>query len=129
MAESTLQVRAVTSRAWIPVRNATVVVTQDDGSGAQQLLALRTTDRSGLAEQLTVQAPPREESTSPNAGEEPFSEAAVTVDAAGYYRIRVNGVQLFAQVLTEQIMMLLPESEDPYLREEEEQVFITPQAL
>ena len=45
----TLQIRVYTSRAQLPIEDATVVVTQISPTGKYHLLSVQITDREGLS--------------------------------------------------------------------------------
>ena len=64
----TLQIRVYTSRAQLPIEDATVVVTQISPTGKYHLLSVQITDREGRVQPLTIPAPPRWESTGPTQG-------------------------------------------------------------
>ena len=61
----TLQIRVYTSRAQLPIEDATVVVTQISPTGKYHLLSVQISDREGRVQPLTIPAPPRWESTGP----------------------------------------------------------------
>ena len=69
----TLQIRVYTSRAQLPIEDATVVVTQISPTGKYHLLSVQITDREGRVQPLTIPAPPRWESTGPTQDMVPFS--------------------------------------------------------
>ena len=85
----TLQIRVYTSRAQLPIEDATVVVTQISPTGKYHLLSVQITDREGRVQPLTIPAPPRWESTA----------------------LRVDGVQIFSGEETDQDMELIPLAE------------------
>ena len=53
----TLQIRVYTSRAQLPIEDATVVVTQISPTGKYHLLSVQITDREGRVQPLTIPAP------------------------------------------------------------------------
>lgn len=94
--------RASAANSSIPIPNAMVTVTQ----GAE-LLAVRTTDRSGRTTPVTVSTPEESESLSPGNGI-PFASVDVTIEHPDYLRIVTRGVQIFPGQLTEQNFTLIP---------------------
>lgn len=97
----TLSVRVFTSRAELPVEGATVVVTQKDESGRQELLSLQVTNSSGLIKPISIPAPAP--GTDP-----PFIQCSVWAEHEGFSMLQVEGVQIFPGVETLQDMRLIP---------------------
>ncbi len=97
----TLSVRVFTSQAELPVEGATVVVTQKEETGRQELLSLQVTDSSGLVEPISIPTP------APGA-HPPFSLCSVWAERAGFAMLQVEGVQIFPGVETIQDMRLIP---------------------
>ena len=98
----TLQIRVYTSRAQLPIEDATVVVTQISPTGKYHLLSVQP---------LTIPAPPRWESTGPTQDMVPFSVCQVWAEHPGYTALRVDGVQIFSGEETDQDMELIPLAE------------------
>ena len=107
----TLQIRVYTSRAQLPIEDATVVVTQISPTGKYHLLSVQITDREGRVQPLTIPAPPRWESTGPTQDMGPFSVCPVWAEHPGYTALRVDGVQIFSGEETDQDMELIPLAE------------------
>lgn len=109
-ATGTLTVRVYTSQAQIPVEGATVVVTAPGKNGKMKLLSVQATDRSGEIRPITIPAPEREESTSPNdaGAPQPFAVCNVWAEHPGYAMLETEGVQIFPGVQTVQEVELLP---------------------
>lgn len=84
----TLQIRVYTSRAQLPIEDATVVVTQISPTGKYHLLSVQITDREGRVQPLTIPAPPRWESTGPTQDMVPFSVCQVWAEHPGYTALR-----------------------------------------
>ena len=105
-----LNVRVYTSRAQIPMAQATVVVTQRRGDGRYRLLSVQATDSSGGIRPIEVDTPLLSESTSPQAGV-PFAVCEVWAEHPGFAVLLVEGVQVFPGVETFQGMELTPLSE------------------
>ena len=122
-----LRVRVYTSGAQIPVEDATVTVTQTAERGSN-LIATRITDESGLIDILTIPAPEREESQ--QAGSPlPYDFVDIIVDHPKFERVLVENAQIFAGVISEQNIALIPIEERPVVWNLTEVFRITPQAL
>ena len=66
-ATGTIQVRAFTSQAQLPLQDVAVTVTAADGTA----IALRLTDRSGLISPISIPVPDQAESQSPDPEQRP----------------------------------------------------------
>ncbi|MBR4307958.1 MAG: spore cortex-lytic protein [Oscillospiraceae bacterium] len=122
-----LRVRVYTSEAQLPVEDATVTVTQSAERGSD-LIATRITDESGLIELLTLPTPDRTESL--QAGTPvPYAFVDIVVDHPEYERVLVENAQIFAGIITEQNVALLPIEERPAVWNLTEIFRITPQPL
>lgn len=117
-----IQVHAYASNAQIPLEDVTVRVSATDGT----TIALRLTDRSGLIDPIPIPVPDREESLTPNPPERPFATVNLTARLQDYEQIFVDNVQVFANVTTNQDLVLIPLSELPELRSKSE-TFLTSQ--
>lgn len=106
-----LQIRVYTSRAQMPICGAAVNVTQRLDRGSR-LLATEITDENGLTQVLAIEAPAPDESRSPGK-EQPWTKVDITVDQPRYERILVENVQIFAGILTQQNLELIPYGEQP----------------
>ena len=104
----TLTVRVYTSRAKLPLADATVVVTQRGEGGKYQLLSVQATDRSGFTRPVDIPTPILGDSTQPGNGTPPY---AVCDEHPDYAMLLVEGVQIFDGVDTLQEMELAPLSE------------------
>lgn len=104
--------RVYTSDAFLPLRGAPVVFTQTDAEGNRQLLAVRTTDSSGLTTPLFVSTPDLSESQSPGSTLRPYATVDISVSFPGYSNINAEGVQIFPGVETIQGLQLRPVSID-----------------
>ena len=62
-----LVVRVYTSRAELPIVDATVVVTQRNQDGKYKLLSVQATNSSGMTQPITIPTPLLGESTHPGA--------------------------------------------------------------
>ena len=95
---SVLRVAVTTALGAQPLENALVTVsTAPDESGSRQLLYLVLTDSGGMTPPMTLSAPPRENSLSPDGG---VPYALYTVEAAldGYVPLTALHIALFSGV-------------------------------
>lgn len=102
-----LVVKVYTSKAVIPIPDASVAVTQNTGAG-QTLIGLRYTDRSGITEPVLIQTPDLEESLHPSS-ETPYSLCDIFVIAPGYQSFTIHNVQIFPNARAVQNVMLVPQ--------------------
>lgn len=110
----TLQVRVYTSEAQVPVEGATVVVTGAGERGKLELISVQVTDRSGLVRPVIIATPQMSDSTAPDrsGNGQPFALCSVWAEHPGFAMLRVEGVQIFPGVVTEQNMELIPLGEN-----------------
>ena len=124
----TVIVQVFSSRAQIPVPEATVAITRSAGGGRFELLAVRVTDQSGRTIPLTLPAPPAAASEIPG-GTAPFALIDVWVQAPGFEFLLIEDVQIFSGVQTVQNAMLIPLPEQAANGTRGEVVQIPPQNL
>ena len=109
-AKGYIQVRAYTSIALIPLKDAAVTIT--DASGAA--IAMRLTNRNGLLDKpVEITVPDRSASESPDTGVIPFAIVDLYARLEGYEEIHVEKLQVFADTLTMQDLKMIPLSELP----------------
>lgn len=120
-----IQTHAYQSNAQLPLQNVTVTVSSPDGT----VLALRLTDRSGRIEPIPIPVPERSESLTPDPSEIPFTTVNLTARLQDYEQIFVTGLQVFADVTTDQDLILIPLSELPSSRSQSETFDTPPQNL
>lgn len=89
-----IQVRVVTSRAQIPLRGATVLITEEVGGGQDKMLSLQIADISGNIKKVVVLTPELLGSTEPGTAT-PFSSVDILIQHPGYEIILVKGAQIF----------------------------------
>ena len=106
-----LSVRTFTSSAELPIKGASVIVTQKSSNGSK-LIASRITDRSGNIAPIAISTPDRTESQQAGTPT-PFAKVDITVDYPNYERILVEDAQIFAGVITQQNFKLIPIEERP----------------
>lgn len=116
-----IRVRAYQSRAQLPLKDVAVAITASDGTA----IALRLTDRSGLAGPIAIPVPDLEASQTPDTGEIPFTAVNVSARLKGYEQIENEDVQVFADTITVQDLEMIPLSEMPEEYDKRE-IFITP---
>ena len=104
-----IQVRAYESYAQIPLEKVAVTVTATDGTA----IAMRLTDRSGRIEPIALTVPDKSESLSPDPGEKPFTNVNLHARLSGYEQITVENLQVFADTVTDQDLIMIPLSELP----------------
>lgn len=122
-----LTVRTFTSAAQLPVEDVTVSVSVP-GSNGTRLFATRLSDESGLAGPIAIPAPDR--SASQQAGAvTPYSTVDIIADHPDYERVLVENAQIFAGVLTQQEISLIPLEARPEVFNMTETFQITPQPL
>ena len=120
-----IQTHAYQSNAQLPLQNVTVTVSSPDGT----VIALRLTDRSGRIDPIPIPVPDRSESLTPDAPEIPFTTVNLTARLKDYEQIFITGLQVFADVTTDQNLMLIPLSELPSSRSQSESFDTPPQNL
>ena len=104
-----IQVHAYTSYAQLPLENVAVTVTSTDGTA----IAMRITDRNGQITPIEIPVPDIAESQSPDPGEKPFANVNLYAHRKGYEQIEVENLQVFANTVTDQDLMMVPLSELP----------------
>lgn len=103
-----IQVHAYTSRARLPLENVAIAITMPDGTA----IALRTTDRSGMISMVEIPVPDRTDSQSPGYAK-PFTTVNLYAWITGFEQEEYEGVQVFADTITDQHMEMVPLSELP----------------
>lgn len=116
----TLQISVVSALGMSPISSATVTIsyTGDPDSPIETL----TTDESGQTPAITLEAPPRELSLSPEITEQPYSEYNIQVTAEGFETVLVSGSEILAGEYSLQPIRMNPLN----VTEEEEKVVVIP---
>ena len=122
-----LIVRVYTSGAQLPVEDVTVSLTRSESNGTR-LLASRVTDESGLAGPFTLVTPDRSESLQAGVAT-PYTTVDIIADHPDYERVLVENAQVFAGVLSQQDIALIPLEARPEVFNLTEIFQITPQPL
>lgn len=103
-----LQVRVSTAGDALPVKNATVTITEQGKDGAAgKVLYSTLTDRSGLTPLFSLPAPPASVGEQPGLGV-PYTEYRVEVSADRFISQIFEGVPVFSGVTTVQPATLTP---------------------
>ena len=114
----TLQISVVSALGMTPIPGATVTVsyTGDPDSPLETM----TTDESGQTPTITLDAPPRELSLSPDITAQPYSEYNIQVTAEGFEPVLVSGSEILAGEFSLQPIRMNPLN----VTEEEEKVVV-----
>lgn len=121
-AKGYIQVRAYTSYAQIPLQYVAIMLTDIGGSA----IAMRLTNRSGMLDTpIEIEVPEASASQSPKTGIIPFTTVDLIAHLEGFEQIRVERLQVFADIITTQNLEMIPLSELPAQWSKEE-VFNTP---
>lgn len=108
-ATGTIQVRAFTSQAQLPLQDVAVTVTASDGTA----IALRLTDRSGLVPPISIPVPDRAESQSPDPEQRPYALVNLYAHRDGFEAVESENIQVFAGTRTIQDLNLVPLAQLP----------------
>ena len=121
-----IQVRAYTSNAQIPLKDAAVTITDDNGSA----IAMRLTNRSGTFDSpVSISVPDLSAGQTPNTGVVPYTTVNLYARAENYEEIEVQSLQVFPNTVTVQNLELIPLSELPGRWNNAELFQTTPQNL
>ena len=116
-----IRMHAYTSFARLTLKDVAVTVTATDGTA----IATRLTDRSGLTDPIEIPAPDTSAGTSPDSGTVPYTAVNVYARLEGFEQVQNENVQIFPNVVTEQDIEMVPNSELPESWSKI-QVFLTP---
>lgn len=108
-ATGTIQVRAFTSQAQLPLQDVAVTVTAADGTA----IALRLTDRSGLISPISIPVPDQAESQSPDPEQRPYALVNLYAHRDGFEGVESENIQIFANTHTIQDLNLVPLAQIP----------------
>lgn len=104
-----IQVHTYTGFAQLPLEDAAITVTSADGTA----IAMRITDRNGRITPIQIPVPDLAQSQYPDPGEKPFVTVNLYAHKHGYEQIVSENLQVFADITTEQDLMMIPLSELP----------------
>lgn len=116
-----IQVHAFTSKAQLPLKDVTVLITDADGKA----VAMRQTDRSGKIQPVPILTPDLSASQTPQEGMIPFTSVNIYARLENFEQIEAEGVQIFADTVTNQDLEMIPLAEFPEFWTETE-IFQTP---
>ena len=108
-AKGYIQVHAYTSFAQLPLEDVAITITSTDGTA----IAMRLTDRSGQITPIEIPVPDLAESQSPDPPEKPFANVNLYAHKHGFEQIEAENLQVFANTVTEQNLMMIPLAELP----------------
>ena len=99
-----------TSRGRIPIENALVTITADNGSGNKDLIGFRYTNENGKIDPILIQTPELSYSLAPSETR-PFSLCDVKVERPGFGSVLVKNAQVFPDGTSLQNVELTPAKE------------------
>ena len=120
-----LQFYAYTGNARLPLRDVAILVTDSNGS----LVKMGLTDSSGRYGPIPVEVPDRSESLTPDPTERPYGTVNVHARLKNYEQIQADNIQIFAGIITNQNLEMIPLSELPDQWSKTELFNTTPQNL
>ena len=104
-----IQVNAYASYARLPLRDVAITITANDGTA----IAMRLTNRNGQIVPVEVPVPEASDSQVPNPPERPFATVNRYAHLRGYEQVEAENLQVFANTVTQQDLMMIPLSELP----------------
>ena len=107
-------VRVTTARGAIPLENAAVTVRGNESANENVLYSL-STNSDGLTERISLPAPPKSNSETPNA-QKPYATYSVDVFADGYVPLHLSNVPVFSSIISIQPAIMIPLIEGENLR-------------
>lgn len=105
-----IQVNAYESFARLPLKDVAVTITSEDGTA----IALRLTDRNGRITPVEIPVPDLADSQFPDPPERPYAVVNLYAHLRGYETVEAENLQVFADTVTDQDLMMIPLSELPY---------------
>lgn len=106
--QGNIRVEVNSSLGRIPIENAEIQISSTDGTGG--VLAESRTDANGMAEILSLDAPPAAYSMTPSENQ-PYAEYNLRIRATGYEGRLFSGVQIFSGKTAIQFSELRPGSD------------------
>ena len=104
-----IQVYAYTSKARIPLKNVAVMITGQNGSA----IAMGLTDKNGKYGPISLTVPAKSDSLTPGSTEKPFVNVNLHARLNNFEQIEAENIQVFADTVTIQNLMMVPLSELP----------------
>lgn len=105
-----LQIEVTTASGAIPVRDATVIISETT-DGVDSLIGMVITDENGTTPIVPLSAPPQSLSESPDPLEKPYSEYNISVYKKGFYSIPKLTVPIFDTIKSIQPVSVIPLAE------------------
>lgn len=105
-----LQIEVTTASGAIPVRGATVIISERV-DGVDSLIGMVITDENGTTPIVPLSAPPQSLSESPDPLEKPYSEYNISVYKKGFYSIPQLTVPIFDTIKSIQPVSVIPLAE------------------
>lgn len=106
LSQGTLQFRVYASNAWIPIEDATVVVSTEGRN--PEILGVRTTNESGQAGPITISTPASALSQEPNPSQRPYTSVKVIAEHPDFERVTLEGIQVFPGIASELSIQMVP---------------------
>ena len=104
-----IQVNAYESYARLPLKDVAVAITAEDGTA----IAMRLTNRSGQILPVEIPVPDLSESQTPDPPERPYAVVNLYAHLRGYEQVEAENLQVFADTITSQDLMMVPLAELP----------------
>lgn len=104
-----IQVNAYESFARLPLKDVAITITSEDGTA----IAMRLTNRNGQIIPVEIPVPDLAESQSPDPPERPYAVVNLYAHLRGYEQIESENLQVFADTVTSQDLVMIPLSELP----------------
>lgn len=105
-----LQIEVTTASGAIPVRDATVIISERV-DGVDSLIGMVITDENGTTPIVPLSAPPQSLSESPDPLEKPYSEYNISIYKKGFYSIPQLTVPIFDTIKSIQPVSIIPLAE------------------
>lgn len=105
-----LQIEVTTASGAVPVRDATVIITEQTND-LDSLIGMVITDENGTTPIVPLAAPPQSFSESPDPAERPYSEYNISVYKKGFYSIPKLTVPVFDTIKSIQPVSVIPLAE------------------
>ncbi len=129
MAQGYVFIKATTSNAKIPIKDAYVALTRKNGD-REELLGFSQTNVNGRSETFTLETPEKEASLQESdSGIDPFATCDITVYRDEYYRVEIKDAQIFPGIVTIQEVNMIPTLENGDSNDSAENFVVTPQNL
>lgn len=116
-----IQVNAYESYARLPLKDVAITITSSDGTA----IAMRLTNQNGQIVPVEIPVPDLVESQSPDPPERPYAVVNLYAHLRGYEQIEAENLQVFANTVTNQDLLMIPLSELPN-RWDQTELFDTP---